>query len=104
MALEVTLPAERHDNEFWYDFDSAYIKIELRDLRIDFVNDVIHVPIKVFASRLAREKNGLPIAKRKYKFPLPTDNSINIANKNDLLTYCYNQLKQLPEFQESNDA
>ena len=104
MALEIAIPAERHDNEFWYDFQNAYIKIELRDLRIDFVNETINVPVKVFASRLARENNGLPVSKRKFKFPLPTDTNINIANKDDLLTYCYNQLKQLPEFQGAADA
>ena len=104
MALELNIPAERHDNEFWYDFENAYIKIELRDLRVDFVKNVIHVPVKFFASRLAREKDGLPIAKRKFKFDLPDDGSVNIVNKDELLTYCYNQLKQLPEFQESKDV
>ena len=103
MALELNIPAERHDNEFWYDFENAYVKIDLRDLRVDFINNVIHVPVKVFASRLAREKDGFPISKRKYKFDIP-ERDVNIVNKDELLTYCYNQLKQLPEFQESKDV
>lgn len=101
MAIELKYSASTPENEFWFDFDNAYFKIEKNELRLDFKNEIIKIPVRGYASKEAREKEASGVFKRLFKMPFPSkEDNVNLMSTDDVLAYCYKKISELPFFKD----
>ena len=99
MAITRNYTSDEIENEFWFDFDEAYFKIEANELRTDFNKDVIKVPVRGYASKAARENKANGIFKRVFNIEFPkVEDKINLYDRDSLIAYCYGEISKLPFF------
>jgi hypothetical protein len=105
MAITKVYTADDVQNEYFFDFEEAYFKIEKSELRIDFHKEIIKVPVRGYASKTARDSgkaNG--IFKRVFNIDFPTvDDNINLVDKDSVLAYSYAKIKEHPFFSDGSD-
>lgn len=81
------------ENEFGFNSDSTYVKIE----RFSGNKDGIELDILLYASAEAKAENKRPFTRKRSIIPYPT------SGVRDIMEYCYNQLKLTAGFFNCRD-
>jgi hypothetical protein len=98
MAIKQNLKKDNVDNDYGYNFDDAYFKVE--NIRIDVARNQANIEVRGYASETARNiENSIGIFKKVFKCSLADLNldiafSKNISIKDSIKTSAYEYLKK----------